>query len=146
MNVKQAVFGNLSDGKIVNQFTISNDTMSFSVIEYGAIITSICVPDKKGKISDIALGFDTLDDYVNRNDKYFGAIVGRFANRIKDGSFTLNKRTYQLDKNDNGNCLHGGKNGYDRMFWQGQVVKTKEGIFCENCNCVLNKILAFIHL
>ncbi len=127
MNVKQSVFGTLPDGKIVNQFIISNDKMSFSVIEYGAIITSICVPDRKGKISDVSLGFDTLEDYVTRNDKYFGAIVGRFANRIKGASFILNNRTYQLDKNDNDNCLHGGKNGYDKMFWQGQIFKSAAG-------------------
>ncbi len=127
MNVKQNIFGSMPDGKTVNQYVISNDKMSFSVIEYGAIITSISVPDKNGRLSDIALGFDTLDDYVNRNDKYFGAIVGRFANRIKDASFTLNNRTYQLDKNDNGNCLHGGKNGYDKMYYQAQIIKTNEG-------------------
>lgn len=128
MNINEEIFGIMPDGKQVKKYTINNGKMSFSVIEYGAIIQSINVPNNKGILVDVALGFDTLSEYIEKNASfYFGAIIGRFANRIANAKFTLDNRSYQLDQNDNGNCLHGGSNGYDRMVWNSQIVKDERG-------------------
>ena len=108
IKVKKSRYGLLSDGKKVHLYTVSNGRMSFSVTDYGCIITSIIVPDKKKKNVDVTLGFSTLDGFIT-NTSSFGAIVGRFANRIGGASFNLEGKTYTLDKNDNGiNTLHGG--------------------------------------
>lgn len=128
MKINDEVFGTLEDGTLIRKYTISNESMCFSAIDYGCIITSICTPDKIGKLNDIVLGFDSLEEYLTKNDKYFGAIVGRFANRISNACFSIDKRTYQLDANDNGNCLHGGTNGYDRMVWNSQIIKDERGV------------------
>lgn len=117
MKIKKRTFGLLSNGRKVSLFTISNRDMSFSVTNYGCIITSIMVPDKKGCEADIALGYSTLEGYI-ANPVFFGCLVGRFANRIAGGKFSLGGVEYELDKNDNGNCLHSGRLGYHRMLWK----------------------------
>jgi aldose 1-epimerase len=90
-------------------------------MDYGCIITSILLPDAKtwGGFVDVNLGFGSLDSWVHRNQPNFGALVGRYANRIKGGTFTLDGHTYQLDKNNLGNCLHGGTQPYGRRPWRG---------------------------
>jgi aldose 1-epimerase len=105
----------------------NSNGMSVSVTNYGAIITSIKVPDRKGEMADVALGYDSLEKYVNAVDKpYFGAVVGRYGNRIAAGKFTLDGQTYQLAKNDNNvNHLHGGKYGFDKVIWNAEPFTEK---------------------
>lgn len=119
-------WGVLCDGTKVNLWTISNGKMSFSVTEYGCTLTSIVVKNAKGTNTDCLLGFSTLEGFLNT--KFcFGAVVGRFANRIGGASFTVDGVKYNLDKNDGPNTLHGGFEGYDKMMWTGKAVETKTG-------------------
>ncbi len=133
MKIKKQKFAVLSNGKKVNLYTISNGSMSFSVTNYGCIITSIVVPSapdsqRKGKKDDIVLGYSTLDGYIKDSSTYFGSFVGRFANRIANAKFTLNGTEYTLDVNNGKHNLHGGFDGYNRMVWKAKEVATKDGI------------------
>ena len=122
MKVTEKIFGTLSDGSEVKLYTISNENMSFSCTDYGCTLTSIVVG--KEKKTDVLLGFSTLEGWLNT--KFcFGAVVVRFANRIGKASFDLNGKTYQLDKNDGPNTLHGGFEGYDKMLWSSKVVQNE---------------------
>ena len=109
----------VKDFDSIKLYTLENDSgMTVRVTNYGAIITSIIVPDRNGKRADIALGYDRVEDYVNAVDKpYFGAVVGRYGNRIAKGEFTLNGETYSLLKNNGDNHLHGGAIGFDKVVW-----------------------------
>ena len=127
MKVTKSKFGLLSDGTKVNLYTVKNDNMSFSCTDYGCTITSIVLNDKNGKKTDVLLGYSTLDGYIN-GTVYFGAIVGRFANRIGKAEFALNGKKYELDKNDGPNCLHGGFDGYHKVVWKGKFIE--EDKFC----------------
>ncbi|MBN1617614.1 MAG: galactose mutarotase [Spirochaetales bacterium] len=117
MKIKKRLFGVLSNGQKVSLFTVSSRTMSFSVTNYGCIITSIMVPGKDGSMEDVALGYSTLDGYVH-NPVFFGCIVGRYANRIAGASFTLDGKIHRLTANDGPNCLHSGRPGYHKMVWE----------------------------
>ncbi len=124
MEIKKQKWGILSDGTKVHLYTICNENMSFSCTDYGCTITSIVLNNKDGTKTDVLLGYSTLEGYLN--SKFcFGAIVGRFANRIGKAAFTINKTEYKLDKNDGPNTLHGGFDGYDKMMWKGKIIKTK---------------------
>lgn len=124
MKVTKQKFGLLCDGTKVNLFTIKNDNMSFSCTDYGCTLTSIVLNNDDGTKTDVLLGFSTIEGYLNT--KFcFGAIVGRFANRIGKASFTLDGKKYDLDKNDGPNTLHGGFNGYDKMMWKAKTIETK---------------------
>lgn len=123
MGVKKCRFGLLSDGTKVKLYTIDNDAMSFSVMDYGCIVTSIKVPDKNGVLEDVALGYSTLEGYINDRQTYFGSLVGRFANRIANARFSLNGTEYCLDANNGPSCLHGGFNGYNRMVWKAKILR-----------------------
>lgn len=93
--------------------------MEVHITNYGAIITAILVPDRNGKLGDVALGYHRLEDYLNAPDKpYFGAVVGRYGNRIAGGQFTIDGRTYSLAKNNGPNALHGGNLGFDKVVWE----------------------------
>ncbi len=127
MKVTKQKFGVLSDGTKVNLFTVKNDNMSFSCTDYGCTLTSIVLKNKDGSKTDVLLGYSTFEGFLNSN-YCFGAIVGRFANRIGKASFTLNGKKYDLDKNDGPNTLHGGYNGYDKMMWKGKMID--EDKFC----------------
>ncbi len=132
MKIKEQRFGTLSNGEKVYLYTISNDTMSFSVTNYGCIITSIIVPsstdsDRKGRKDDIVLGYSTLDGYIKDTSTYFGSFVGRFANRIANSTFCLNGIDYSLDVNNGKHSLHGGFDGYNRMVWKAEAIKVKGG-------------------
>jgi aldose 1-epimerase len=99
------------------EYTITNERgLEVSVTTYGGAITSLKTPDRHGNLGDIVLGFDTRDDYVN-NPRYFGALIGRHANRIAGGKFSLNGVTYQLPQNNGANHLHGGFKGFDKRVW-----------------------------
>ncbi|MBL7114302.1 MAG: galactose mutarotase [Kiritimatiellae bacterium] len=117
MNVTAKQFGHVGDD-IAWIYTISNgEGMQVSCTNYGAIITSIIVPDAQGQPGDVVLGFDTLAEYINGNDPYFGAICGRVANRINKGRFSLDGEPYELAQNNGGNALHGGIKGFDKQLW-----------------------------
>ncbi|EXB80299.1 Aldose 1-epimerase [Morus notabilis] len=105
-------------------FELSNGTMRALITNYGCTITSLSIPDKDGKLADVVLGFDTLEPYLNGSAPYFGCIVGRVANRIKDGKFTLNGVEYFLPLNKPPNSLHGGNKGFDKQIWD--VVEYKQ--------------------
>ncbi len=108
----------MPDGAKVDKYTFTNDhRMKVSILSYGGIIQSIAVPDKNGKLADIVLGFDKLEDYLKPNP-YFGAIIGRYGNRVAKGRFTLKGKQYQIPLNDGPNALHGGPEGFDKKLWQ----------------------------
>jgi aldose 1-epimerase len=120
-------FGKI-DGKDVFQYTLTNQhNVRVSVINYGGIVTSMIVPDRHGNYEDVVLGFDTLEDY-QRYSPYFGAIIGRYGNRIGDGRFTLDGKTFQVAQNNNGQHLHGGIKGFDKVFWEIEPVSSNEGV------------------
>ena len=108
----------MPDGVEVYLYTLRNDLgLEASVATYGGAITSLYTPDRHGTLGDIVLGFKTLDEYVN-NPRYFGPLIGRHANRIANGKFSLNGVDYQLGRNNNGiNHLHGGFKGFDKRVW-----------------------------
>ena len=111
-------FGITSDGAKVELYTLTNDQgLEAKITNYGGILVSLMVPDRNGKLDDVVLGFDKLDGYLNEHP-YFGAIVGRFGNRIATGCFSLDGTTYQLTTNDDGNHLHGGLKGFDKVVWE----------------------------
>jgi aldose 1-epimerase len=95
------VFGELEDGTVVHRYTLANDHgMRVRILTYGAIVQTVEVPDRHGQQANVALGFATLNQYANSNTAYFGAVIGRYANRIARGTFTLDGRTYHLPIND----------------------------------------------
>jgi aldose 1-epimerase len=119
-----SVFGKLPDNREVLQYTLTNRAgASMQVINYGATITSLKVPDRTGKMEDVVLGYDSLQGYMD-GTTYFGAIVGRYGNRIGKGKFQLDGKQYQLTINDGENHLHGGKIGFNKVLWQAKVVGT----------------------
>ena len=127
--VDHEVFGKL-DGKPVEIYTLSGGGgkgVTASVITYGAILTRVQTPDKAGKLGDILLGYDTLDGYVKENSAHFGSLIGRVANRIAKGTFTLDGKAYHVPINDGPNSLHGGKKGYDRRLWTAEEVPMASG-------------------
>lgn len=118
--IKKRVFGNYN-GKTVYSYQIDNRNVSVEILNYGAIIRCLKFPDKNGNILDLVLGYDDVESYA-RCDCYFGAIIGRVANRIKGANFTLNEKTYSLFDNDNGNSLHGGKSGFNDKVFDAEVL------------------------
>jgi aldose 1-epimerase len=118
--VTVAPFGRTPDGKAVEVYTLTNPRgMQVRAITYGAIIQAIRVPDRAGKLADVTLGYDSLPGYLTTSP-YFGAVVGRYANRIARGRFTLDGRTYRLAINNGPNHLHGGLKGFDKVVWEGE--------------------------
>jgi aldose 1-epimerase len=125
--IAKSKFGNLHDGSPVEQFTLSAGDLTCKIINYGGIITELHAPDKKGKPGDVVLGFDNLEQYLG-NHPYFGTIVGRYANRIAKGRFTLDGKTYSLAINNGPNHLHGGLKGFDKVAWKAAPVESKDGV------------------
>ncbi len=121
-NVTTSVFGKLPAGTPVTLYTLTNKRgASVSIMDYGATVVNIRMPDRRGKLDDIVLGFDTLAPYLT-NAPYFGATVGRFINRIAKGQFTLDGKTYHLTINDGPNSIHGGKIGFNKKMWSAHIV------------------------
>jgi len=119
----RASFGHTKDGQNVEIVTLTNDRgVQARVMSYGASLQSLRVPDRNGKLADIVLGFDTLQGYLGRR-QYFGATVGRYANRIARGTFTLDGKRYSLTRNEGPNSLHGGTKGLDMQVWKVTEVK-----------------------
>jgi len=115
--VTKAPFGKLPDGSSVDVYTLKDPILTIRIITFGAHIISVKAPDKQGNIADVVLGYDTLDGYLADNKTYMGSVVGRYGNRIGKGQFTLDGKKVQLDLNNNGNTLHGGTTGFDRLNW-----------------------------
>lgn len=123
--IKEEVFGELPDGRAVKVFTLTNEGgMRVKVLEYGAVLASVEVPDREGKVADVTHGFDTLDGWL-ANRSYFGATVGRYGNRIAHGKFELDGKEYSLAVNNSPGglpcTLHGGKAGFDKVLWKGEI-------------------------
>src|SRR5437588_1261710 len=126
-NVTKENFGKTSEGQNVDIYTLTNRRgAEVKITNYGGIITSLKMPDRKGKRDDIVLGFDNLDAYL-KGDPYFGAIIGRYANRIAKGRFTLNGHQYTLAVNNGENHLHGGLKGFDKVVWTAKPLKVPNG-------------------
>jgi aldose 1-epimerase len=126
--VQQQPFGT-HDGRPITLYTLTNSHgVEVRAMNYGGIIVSLRVPDRKGELGDIVLGHETLDGYVP-NPPYFGAIVGRYANRIANGTFTLDGKTYTLPKNDGPNTLHGGVDRtFNKVVWDGEAIAGKNAV------------------
>jgi aldose 1-epimerase len=126
--VKREPVGKMPDGKAVERFTLTNAKgIELKAISYGGIITSLRVPDRTGRLDDIVLGFDSLDAYL-KDDPFFGAIIGRYGNRIAKGAFTLDGQTYKLAANNGPNHLHGGHMGFDKVLWTAEPVAGKNAV------------------
>ena len=119
-SLTKAPFG-IYDNQPVTEYTLTNESgMLVSILNYGGTVTKLMVPDKNGEMGDVVLGFDSFDGYLQKNDPFFGALVGRYANRIANAKFTLDGKTYTLAANDNGNSLHGGNKGFDKVLWSAE--------------------------
>ena len=124
--IKKEIFGAVPDGRDVELYTMVNKNgLRARVMTFGAILVSLEVPDRDGKLSDITLGYDTFPDYLS-GTSYFGAIVGRYGNRIGKGTFTLNGVTYQLATNNGENHLHGGIKGFNKVLWEAESFERSE--------------------
>jgi aldose 1-epimerase len=123
MEITKKAFGQTNDGRSVDEFILENGSgVRATVISYGATIVSIEVPDRDGKLTDVALGFADMAGYQSAANPYFGACCGRFANRIAKGRFTLDGVEYSLATNNGPNALHGGLVGFDKKVWDAQIV------------------------
>ncbi len=126
-DVQEAPFGQTASGKAVQVYTLTNEHgIQARIMTYGGTLVSLKTPDRNGKLADIVLGFDSVKPYVE-GVPYYGALIGRYANRIANGRFTLDGKTYQLPKNDGPNSLHGGDKGFDKRLWTAKPFETKEG-------------------
>ena len=130
INSKSKLFGTMPDGEFVYSYELKNSNgIEVRIINYGATINSLKIPLKTGKIIDVVLGLESLEDYMKSYEiggsPYYGATVGRYSGRINQGLFTLNNSVYQLEKNLNNHSLHGGNIGFSQRNWE--VVKTIEG-------------------
>lgn len=126
--ISQAAFGTLPDGSAVDLFTLVNaNGMEVRATNYGGIITALLVPDGDGKLGDVTLGLSSFDEYL-KNPPYFGAIIGRYGNRIAKGQFKLDDQTYKLPKNDGPNTLHGGTKGFDKVVWQAEPFENEDAV------------------
>ncbi|MBD2724646.1 aldose epimerase family protein [Hymenobacter armeniacus] len=127
-----ASFGKTTDGTEVQLFTLANASgVKATITNYGGILTSLLVPDKDGKLGDVILGFDNVSGYQSpeyqKAGPYFGALIGRYGNRIKGGKFTLDGKEYTLAKNNGPNSLHGGLKGFDKVIWQAEPASSADG-------------------
>jgi aldose 1-epimerase len=127
-DVARAPFGRTSDGRPAELFTLTNaNGVELRVTNYGGIITSLKTPDRSGRLDDIVLGYESLSGYLH-DTPYFGAIVGRYGNRIADGRFTLDGTTYRLAVNNGPNSLHGGLRGFDKVVWTAEPFRSEAGV------------------
>jgi len=128
MEITKKTFGTLPDGREAFLFSLKNDSgMEADITNFGGIVTAIRIPDNKKEPGDVVLGFDNLEDYLGEH-LYFGAIVGRYANRINKGLFTLEGKEYTLVQNNGPNHLHGGLKGFDKVLWTAATEKTLDSV------------------
>jgi aldose 1-epimerase len=128
MEIKKKIFGILSNGKKVKLYTLKAGDIKFSLTNYGAAWTSLIIPSRSGVYDDVLLGYSGFEGFIN-NAQFFGVTVGRFANRIKGASFSLNGKTYRLEANDGENNLHSGPNGFDKILWKSEAYEENEGVY-----------------
>ncbi len=120
-NITKLPFGKLSTGEAVSLYRLTNESGAYvEIIDFGGAIRSIVVPDKDGKLGDVALGYDDISGYENQT-KYIGALIGRHGNRIENAEFDLGGKHYTLAKNDGPNNLHGGVKGFDKVMWDAEI-------------------------
>ena len=125
--VTKQTWGKTADGTAVELYTIKSPEIEAHILTYGGVVQALKVPDKAGKMADIVLGFDSIDGYLG-NEPYFGALIGRYGNRIAGGKFTLNGQTYSIPVNDGPdpkhpvNALHGGPKGFDKVVWKAKPI------------------------
>lgn len=134
--VKKESFGKTADGTEAEVYILTNAKgAEAKFTNYGAALTSLKMPDREGKFADVVLGFDSIDGYTNEKyqkaNPYFGAIAGRYANRIAGAKFSINNQEYKLAANNGKNSLHGGVKGFDKVFWQGKEVSAANGAAVE---------------
>jgi len=120
--VTKSVFGKMPDGISIEIFTLQDGDLKARIMTYGARLVSLDVPDRNGKVADVVLGYDSLDGYLHDPKTYFGAIVGRYGNRIGHGTFVLDGKRYQVPRNDGDNSLHGGTVGFDKRVWTAREI------------------------
>jgi aldose 1-epimerase len=126
-SIVKTPFGKMPDGRSVERYTLRNNSgAEVSIITYGGIVTALKVPDRAGKSGDVVLGYDSLDEYL-KNGQYFGALIGRYGNRIANGKFSLDGKTFTLPQNNGPNCLHGGNHGFDKVLWTAAPRETSLG-------------------
>lgn len=127
-SISKVEFGKLTDGRIADLYTLtSRNGLVMKVTNYGGTVTSLSVPDKNGTLADVVLGFDNIQSYLNAT-AYFGAIVGRYGNRIAKGKFEIDGVSYNLAKNNGPNTLHGGLVGFDKVMWDATKVNDTSGV------------------
>ena len=128
LRISKSAFGKLPDGTAVDRYTLDNGSMAVSIITYGGIIQRLAVPDRRGKRANVTLGFKDLAGYLSPEYKkanpYFGAIIGRYGNRIAKGRFTLDGQQYSLDVNNTPNSLHGGFEGFNTKVWAAREIRS----------------------
>jgi aldose 1-epimerase len=121
-SVTKTPFGTTPDGTAVDLYTLKSEGIEATIMTFGARVVSIKTPDRDGKIADVVLGYSGLDGYLADKSTYFGAIVGRYGNRIAFGKFSLDGNQYQIPTNNGANSLHGGTVGFDRLVWKGRAI------------------------
>ena len=131
LSIEKSNYGTLSSGEEVQLFVLKNSKgMQVGILDYGGIITRILAPDRKGQFQDVVLGFQKLSDYESRNP-YFGALVGRYANRIAEGKFTLDGNEFKLVQNNGSNHIHGGAKGFDKVIWDAKPIEYADRVSLE---------------
>ncbi len=129
--ISKEAFGKMPDRTPIDKYTLTNrHRVRIGILTYGGIVQSILVPNKTGKIEDVALGFDNLESYI-QDSPYFGALIGRYGNRIAKGHFTLKGKRYQIPTNDGPNALHGGPKGFDRQVWAAAPIEGSDWVGLE---------------
>jgi aldose 1-epimerase len=125
--ISPEAFRRTIDGDQVDLYLLKNSNgLEANITNYGGIVVSLKVPDKNGELGDTVLGYDNLNDYLG-NNPYFGALIGRYGNRIASGRFIIDGVEYQLAQNDGLNALHGGRKGFDKVVWQAAQLDTPDG-------------------
>jgi aldose 1-epimerase len=126
--VQKRAYGKTAEGAAIDEYTLTNaNKVEVKIITYGGIITSLRAPDRNGALYNVVLGFDNLRDYETRNP-YFGAIIGRYGNRLANARFTLDGKEYKLAANNGPNALHGGKKGFDKQIWAAKPTQNGAGL------------------
>lgn len=128
MNIQKQLYGATKSGTPVDIYTLTNDNgVEAKITNYGGIIVSLRTPDRDGELGEVTLGLDTLEDYLGLHP-FFGALVGRYANRIAEGKFTLEGKEYQLAQNADGHHLHGGNQGFDKVVWEAKSTSVDDAV------------------
>lgn len=131
-SINKEPFGKTNEGIAVDLYTLTNASgAEVKITTYGGIVVSLKVPDRNGKLDDVVLGYDNLAGYLKNNAAYLGALIGRYANRIAKGRFSLNGTEYHLAQNNGENHLHGGLRGFDKVVWTGRPLKVRNGVALE---------------